>query len=172
MCITAASCPADEKKAPLYRDEAGWMIASTRDCEDLVGKAFDVANKLDRDLADMAPAFDYMAFHEPEKFYGIVLIVPAGMVTYWPGGALITMEYIYDDRTYSVESQEFIIASARQEHVIHSFEIEGFVPIPNPAYEIFQTGNGNPVIFAKFPLPHTPDKIVGFNVANVKSKRR
>ena len=70
------------------------------------------------------------------------------------------------------EEEEFIITSARQERVIHSFDIEGLVPIPNAAYEIFKTENGNPVIFVKFPLHHSPDSIVGFDVINVKSKRR
>jgi len=157
---------------PLYRDESGWMIITTRNCEELVSHAFDVANTACVDISEVAPVFSYMGFHEPEKFYGIVLKIPGDMTTYWGADVTITMRYIRKGDTCRTECEEFIITSERQKIFLHSFDIEGLVPIPTSAYRILQTGDGNPVIFAKFPLDDAPDKVVGFEVTNVRVKRR
>ncbi len=158
--------------APLYRGESGWMIISTRNCEELVSRAFDVANKACVDISDVAPVFSYMGFHEPEKFYGIVLKIPDDITTYWGADVTVTMRYIRKGDTCRTESEEFIITSEKQKIFLHSFNIEGFVPIPTSAYRILQTGDGNPVIFVKFPLDNVPDKVVGFEVTNIRVKRR
>lgn len=172
LAVLHCTCASAGKKAPLYRDETGWMIVSTRDCEELFGRAFDIANATGTSISEVAPAFSYMGFHEPEKFYGIVLRIPDGITTYWGADVTITMKYIRKGDTCSVVSEEFLITSERQDFFVHSYDIEGFVPIPASAHRIFQTGKGNPVVFVKFPLDHVPDKVVGFDVVNVRVTRR
>lgn len=172
FAVLLCTCASAGKRAPLYRDESGWMIVSTRDCEGLVGRAFDVANAAGVSISEVAPAFSYMGFHEPEKFYGIVLRIPDEITTYWGADVIITMKYIWKGDTCSVESEEYLITSERQKFLVHSYNIEGLVPIPTSAYRIFKTGKGNPVVFVKFPLYHAPDKVVGFDVVNVRVKRR
>lgn len=172
LAVLLSTCASAGKRVPLYRDESGWMIVSTRDCEGLVSRAFDIANATGVSISEVAPAFSYMGFHEPEKFYGIVLRIPDGITTYWGADVTITMKYISKGDTCSVESEEFLITSEKQTFLVHSYNMVGLVPIPTSVYRIFQTGKGSPVVFVKFPLDHVPDKVIGFDVVNVRVKRR
>ncbi len=104
---------------------------------------------LETTIWELSRWVEYMGFHEPEKFYGIVLKIPDDITTYWGADVTVTMRYIRKGDTCRTESEEFIITSEKQKIFLHSFNIEGFVPIPTSAYRILQTGDGNPVIFVK-----------------------
>lgn len=168
VLVLAVSASAE----PLYIDESGWSIVFARDSEELVSKAFDIANMQGVSLSDVAPVFNYMAFHDPANFYGLLLRIPDDLTTYWARNSVVTAVYVAKSDTLKAASIEFMITSKMQRTVIHSFEIEGFVPIPTAAYEQLSTSRGDIVIFVRFPFERRPDEIIRFEIENVRSKRR
>jgi hypothetical protein len=157
---------------PLYKDESGWTIWSCLPGTEVTDRYSWTVDRL-RDegitLPDnVAPAFDYLLWHNPERFYCFVLKIPEGLTTYWSKASTITMTYACKDHIREATSTEFLITDEHQSIVVHSYEIEGLVPIPNSGYTVYSTPNGNPVIFVKFPLTHTPEKIINCTTNNVR----
>ncbi len=115
--------------APLYRGESGWMIISTRNCEELVSRAFDVANEACVDISDVAPVFS------PDSNVTFVLgISPQG----WE---LMTQEDPSIRETgFNLNSDEIVQAwdSVRSKYLIESEKApEGQGPSEGGEYEPF-----------------------------------
>lgn len=163
-----------EQKRPLYKDESGWMVWSCLPGSEVTDRYSWLLDRFRNDGVtlpdDFAPAFDYMLWHSPERFYSFVLVIPDGITTYWGPRSALTMRYVYEDEAHEITSTEFLITDTHQKIVIHSYEIEGLAPIPTGAYDIYSTPNDNPIIFVKFPLRHEPEKVLSVTVHNVKTQ--
>ena len=172
ICLISYGCQSDEvviANKPLYEDPTGWEIRTAKPGDVVVYHFYEkpVSRIGKQNLpAGFGKAFQEMSRKGAHNFYAFVLVIPEGQTTFWSDAATIFMTYRAHGRTYEAYSKDFFVI---EKCSLAAVRPKGFLQIPSPAFDIFDTNNKRPVLFVEFDFPAEPDTILYCDVANVQS---
>lgn len=153
---------------PLYVDPAGWEIRSALDGETIVyhyyERPVERLRAYELEVPDMG-ALEEMYMEGACKYWGLVLVIPEGVKTYWTLESRIALLYWMDGELQETMSTQLFLIQKCDLQAVDLWERESFT-IP-PPYDIFHTPNENPVLFVRFTLDAVPDTLVSCNVYGV-----
>lgn len=184
MSLSGVFAPAEagqniSARMPLYQDATGWSLWSASSGVRFVDWYTDGLFRANGDRIPIElQAFEAM-IDEPEQWIGFAVKVPDDITTAWKASSTITITYVSNGDTLSAVSLEWMIQKTTHRteddlyvgEAVRSGGFKGFEFV-DPQKLIFTTSNGNPLLFARFPLREIPDLLLNCTVANVTTIKR
>lgn len=158
---------------PLYEDPAGWTIWTAMDGETIVYHYYrGILDRMPEQAranlpADFGGVFEEMEMEGAWRYWALVLVIPEGVKTYWNLESRIALLYWKDGELQETMSQQLFMIQRCDLQAVDLGE-RGSFTVP-PPFDIFETPNEYPVLFARFTLDAVPDTLVACNVYGVLS---
>ena len=162
-------------KKPLYEDPAGWSIWTASNGEEIVYHYYrGILDRMPEPARanlpdDFGGALEEMELEGAWRYWGLVLLVPEGVKTYWTIESRVALLYWEDGKLQESMSTQLFLIQRCDLQAVDLWETGSF-SIPAP-YDIFETPREYPVLFARFELESVPDTLVSCNVYGVLSKQ-
>lgn len=161
-------------KKPLYEDPAGWRIHTAKSGEDVVYHYYTgILERMPEKVRAQLPAnfggvFEEMSMEGAWKYWALVLVIPEGITTYWNLESRVALLYYKDGELHETLSQQLFMIQRCDLKAVDLGETGSF-SIP-PPFDIFETPNNYPVLFARFTLDAIPDTLLACEVYGVLTR--
>ena len=156
-------------KLPLYESPDGWQIWKAYFGSDLANK---YAHYISLGGEKKPPAeMEYVYFHGDDFFLGFTLRIPEQVITYWGPKSEIVVTYTTGkEDSLQLSSTYIFFTNPSRTELIFTYELESEFYVSKRTVSV--TASGNPVVFAHFPFPEVPKRILSCTVENVRSNIR